>query len=385
MINLSVPNLKGNEALYIQECIDTEWVSSVGKYVEVFEERITKYTGSKFAVACASGTSALHLSLIVSGVCPNDEVLVPTMTFIATPNSVSYLNAVPVFMDCDEFYNIDVKKVISFIKGHTYTKLGFTYNKNTNRRIMAIIPVHVSGNAVDLDSLVDICNERNIKIIEDAAEALGTSYTKGKLKGKHVGTVGLLGCLSFNGNKIITSGGGGMIITNDSSLAERAKYLSTQANDDSQHYIHNEIGYNYRLTNIQAALGVAQLEKLPNFIKKKKYIHGFYKKNIKSLTELKVSQVPPYASNNHWMTSIQVNLKNATENKEKLLHYLSSCNIQSRPMWHLCHKQLPYKKNESFLIENAYNLHNQTLNIPCSTGIKDEELVEVVKKLNDFF
>ena len=167
MINLSVPNLKGNEALYIQECIDTEWVSSVGKYVEVFEERITKYTGSKFAVACASGTSALHLSLIVSGVCPNDEVLVPTMTFIATPNSVSYLNAVPVFMDCDEFYNIDVKKVINFIKGHTYTKLGFTYNKNTNRRIMAIIPVHVSGNAVDLDSLVDICNERNIKIIEN--------------------------------------------------------------------------------------------------------------------------------------------------------------------------------------------------------------------------
>ena len=272
MIPLSVPNLKGNEKKYLKECIDTEFVSSVGKFVDLFEKKISRYTNSKYAVACTSGTAALHLSLRIIGVKSQDEVIVPTMTFIATANAIKYLNASPIFMDCDEYYNIDVKKLLNFLKFNTFFKNGYTYNKKTKKIIKAIIPVHVSGNAVNLKPILNICKKKNILIIEDAAEALGTFYIDNKKKGKHAGTIGDIGCLSFNGNKIITSGGGGMIITNNKELAKKARYLSTQATNDSINYVHNEIGYNYRLTNIQAAVGLAQLEKINLFIKKKKYI-----------------------------------------------------------------------------------------------------------------
>ena len=223
MIPLSVPNLKGNESIYLKNCIDTEWVSSVGKYVNDFEVQIAKYTGTKYAVACSSGTAALQLSLIAVGVEPDDEVIVPTMTFIATPNSVSYLNANPVFLDCDKYLNIDIEKLETFFKEETYYKDGSTFNKLSNKKISAIIPVHVSGNAVDMESIVSICEHRNIKIVEDAAEAMGTKYLEGKYKNRHAGSIGLVGCLSFNGNKIITSGGGGMVITNDESIANKVK------------------------------------------------------------------------------------------------------------------------------------------------------------------
>ena len=381
MIPLSVPNLKGNESIYLKNCIDTEWVSSVGKYVNDFEVQIAKYTGTKHAVACSSGTAALQLSLIAVGVEPDDEVIVPTMTFIATPNSVSYLNANPVFLDCDKYLNIDIEKLETFFKEETYYKDGSTFNKLSNKKISAIIPVHVSGNAVDMESIVSICEHRNIKIVEDAAEAMGTKYLEGKYKNRHAGSIGLVGCLSFNGNKIITSGGGGMVITNDESIANKVKYLSTQANNDSLQYVHNEIGFNYRLTNIQAAVGVAQLEKLDDFVLKKNQINNYYKSELKSVDALKINPSPEYSSNNHWMTSIF--LKNTFDEKlrDSIMNKLGKIGIQTRPMWHLCHLQKPYIKKQSYKIENALDIQMKTINIPSSTGISEEQLSEVVLKL----
>ena len=381
MIPLSVPNLKGNESIYLKNCIDTEWVSSVGKYVNDFEVQIAKYTGTKYAVACSSGTAALQLSLIAVGVEPDDEVIVPTMTFIATPNSVSYLNANPVFLDCDKYLNIDIEKLETFFKEETYYKDGSTFNKLSNKKISAIIPVHVSGNAVDMESIVSICEHRNIKIVEDAAEAMGTKYLEGKYKNRHAGSIGLVGCLSFNGNKIITSGGGGMVITNDESIANKVKYLSTQANNDSLQYVHNEIGFNYRLTNIQAAVGVAQLEKLDDFVLKKNQINNYYKSELKSVDALKINPSPEYSSNNHWMTSIF--LKNTFDEKlrDSIMNKLGKIGIQTRPMWHLCHLQKPYIKKQSYKIENALDIQMKTINVPSSTGISEEQLSEVVLKL----
>ena len=381
MIPLSVPNLKGNESIYLKNCIDTEWVSSVGKYVNDFEVQIAKYTGTKYAVACSSGTAALQLSLIAVGVEPDDEVIVPTMTFIATPNSVSYLNANPVFLDCDKYLNIDIEKLETFFKEETYYKDGSTFNKLSNKKISAIIPVHVSGNAVDMESIVSICEHRNIKIVEDAAEAMGTKYLEGKYKNRHAGSIGLVGCLSFNGNKIITSGGGGMVITNDESIANKVKYLSTQANNDSLQYVHNEIGFNYRLTNIQAAVGVAQLEKLDDFVFKKNQINNYYKSELKSIDALKINPSPEYSSNNHWMTSIF--LKNTFDEKlrDSIMNKLGEIGIQTRPMWHLCHLQKPYIKKQSYKIENALDIQMKTINVPSSTGISEEQLSEVVLKL----
>ena len=246
-IPLCVPSLKGNELKYVKECIDTEWVSSAGLYVEKFELAVAKYTNTKFAIACINGTSALQVSLRIAGVKPNDEVIAPTLTFIAPINAIMYNHANPIFMDSDRYYNLHADKVISFIKNETFYKNGFSYNKSTDKRVSAILPVHVWGNACFLDDLVLLCNERNISIIEDASESLGTYYKEGNYIGKHTGTIGTLGCISFNGNKIITSGGGGIILTDDEKLAAKARYLTTQAKDDPVRYRHDEIGYNFRL------------------------------------------------------------------------------------------------------------------------------------------
>ena len=231
-IPLSVPSLRGNEAKYLNDCVEKEWVSSAGDFVNQFENKISDYTGSKFSVACVNGTSALQIALRLAGVKNGDEVIVPSLTFISSVNAISYNNASPVFMDSDEYFNIDALKTIDFITNKTRFTDGNTYNLVTGKKISAIIPVHVWGNACWLDDLHKICIEKNITIIEDAAESLGTKYLEGAFKGKHTGTVGELGCLSFNGNKIITSGGGGMLLTDNESLAIKAKHLTTQAKLD---------------------------------------------------------------------------------------------------------------------------------------------------------
>jgi perosamine synthetase len=381
MIPLSVPSLKGNEWRYVKECIDTEWVSSAGKYVDSFEQKIAEYTGSKYAIACVNGTAAIQVSLRLAGVASGDEVIVPTLTFIAPVNAVAYNNAIPLFMDADKYYNIDVEKTIEFIKNETVFNNGFTYNKKTNKKISAILPVHMWGNACEFDSIIDLCKERNIAVVEDASESLGTVYTEGNFKGHHTGTIGELGCLSFNGNKIITTGGGGMILTDDEVMADRARYLTTQAKDDPVRYIHHEIGYNFRLTNIQAALGVAQLEQLTGFLKRKREIFQQYQTTLNDVDGLTISDVPSYSENNRWMILLQINKKTYGEDREELMQRLDANNIQTRPAWAPIHLQNPYRACQTYRIEKAEELVDNSLCLPSSTKLNNTDLGKIIRVL----
>ena len=380
LIPLSVPCIQGNEWKYIKECLDTGWISS-GRFLKKFEDAICMFTGSKYAISCASGTAALHISLKIAGVSPNDEVIVPTLSFIASVNAVKYLNSYPVFTDCDDYYNMDIEKTIDFINKKTFLKNGFTYNKSTKRRISAIIPVHVFGNAVHLENLIGICKERNIRIVEDAAESLGTFYKKGLYKKKHTGTIGDIGCLSFNANKIITTANGGMILTNNLEYAEKAKFLISQAKNDEIRYIHNEIGYNYRLTNIQAALGVAQLEKLPEYIKIKKNNYKLYKSQIDNIAGLFLAEPPHYAESNYWFYCLQIDKNRYGKDREQLMGHLYNNKIQTRPIWFLNHLQKPYINCQNYKIEKALELIEKTLNIPCSINLKNDEIQKIISKL----
>jgi len=380
-IMLSEPSLQGNEWKYVKECIDAEWVSSAGKYVNLFEQKIAEYTGAEFAIASVNGTAALQVSLRLAGVRSGDEVIVPTLTFIAPVNAIVYNGASPVFMDADEYYNIDTEKTIDFIQTQTYFQNGATYNKTTNKRISAIVPVHVWGNAAWLDNLIPLCQERNISIVEDASESMGTYYIKGEYSGKHTGTLGKLGCLSFNGNKIITTGGGGMILTNDSNLAEKAKYLTTQAKDDPVYYIHNEIGYNFRLTNIQAAIGVAQLEKMQNYLKRKKEIYNQYLACVKEIESFIIADSPDFAHNNHWLNIFRRNPNEIN----KVIDYLHHENIETRPIWQLNHLQKPYKSCQAYKVENALKHINQSLCLPSSVSITDKQISSIINKLKNYF
>jgi len=382
IVNLNIPSILGNEWKYIKECLDTGWVSSAGKYVDLFEQKTSEYTGAKYAVACVNGTAALQVSLRLAGVKPGDEVIAPTLTFIAPINAIAYNGASPVFMDADDYYNIDAVKTIQFIREETEFMEGYTYNKTSGNRISAIVPVHVWGNAAWLDELIPLCQERNIAVVEDASESLGTIYIDGDNSEKHTGTVGEIGCLSFNGNKIITTGGGGMILTNDPNYAEKAKYLTTQAKDDPIRYIHDEVGYNFRLTNIQAALGVAQLEQLPDIFNRKQEIHKNYLKGIENLDGLLLDKGPKYARNNHWLNLLQINTENFGEKPEQLMNRLQEHNIQTRPVWALNHIQKPYQHCQSYKIEKAEELVRNSLCLPSSSNLSNEDLNHIISIIN---
>jgi perosamine synthetase len=381
MIPLSVPSLKGNEWKYVKECLDAEWVSSAGTYVERFESDLASFVRAPYAVACVNGTAALHVALLVVGVLPGEEVLVPTLTFIATVNVVRYAGAEPVFMDCDAFYNLDVEKAAEFIVKETEFRNGNTYNRSTGRRIAAIVPVHVFGNAAMLHGIVDICRERNIRIVEDATESLGTSYLNPELQGKYAGTVGDIGCFSFNGNKIITTGGGGMLVTSIAEYAKKARYLTTQAKDDEVRYVHNEVGFNFRLTNVQAAIGVAQMERLPEFIESKRKIYAMYRTKTSSIEGVAVADSPSYARNNHWMVPLQIESDRYGKGREELMALLNQCGIQTRPVWHLNHLQTPYRTCQSYRVEKAVALLKTTLCIPCSVNLTEDDIDRVISNL----
>ena len=254
LIPLSVPSIQGNAWKYVKDCLDTGWVSSAGKYVSAFEGAVARYSGAKHAVACVNGTAALHVALELCGVRPGDEVIVPTLTFIAPVNTVRYCGAQPVFMDCDGFMNMDVDKLETFCQEECRLSQGKLINKKTKRTVKAVLPVHVFGNPCRMDRILGTARRFGLKVVEDATESLGSRYAAGPLAGKHTGTAGDFGVFSFNGNKIITTGGGGMLVTGDKKAAQTTAYLTTQAKDDSVRSIHNATGYNYRLTNIQAAL-----------------------------------------------------------------------------------------------------------------------------------
>jgi perosamine synthetase len=381
MIPLSVPSLQGNEWKYVKECLDTDWVSSAGRYVERFESDLASFVHAPYAVACVNGTAALHVALLIVGVLPGEEVLVPTVTFIATINAVRYVGAEPVFMDCDDFYNVDVEKTAEFLVKETEFRNGNTYNRGTGRRIAAIVPVHVFGNAAMLHGLVDICRERNIRIVEDATESLGTYYLDAPLENRYTGTVGDIGCFSFNGNKIITAGGGGMIVTNLAKYADKAKYLTTQAKDDEVRYVHNEIGFNFRLTNVQAAIGVAQLECLQEFIELKRSVYAAYKYKVCLIEGVSIADAPAYARNNHWMVPLQIDVGRYGKGREQLMGFLKDHGIQTRPIWYLNHLQTPYRTCQSYRIEKAVALLEKTLCIPCSVNLTEGDIDHVIKNL----
>ena len=325
----------------------------------------------------------MQIALQLVGVKPGDEVLVPTLTFIAPVNTIKYVGAEPVFMDCDRYYNIDIEKTIRFIQQETVFKDGFTINKLTKKRITAIIPVHIFGNPCNLDNLIHFCQERNIKVVEDATESLGSSYTKGLYANKQTGTVGDIGVYSFNGNKIITTGGGGMIVSNNKNYADKAKYITTQAKDDSINFIHNEVGYNYRLTNIQAAMGVAQLEMLPEYIGIKKKNYRIYKDNIDKIKGLIIADTPDYAESNKWFYCLQINKNQYQQDKDGVMAFLTDNQIDTRPIWYLNHLQKPYQSCQHYKIEKAHELLKSTLNLPCSTGLTEHQVKTVIQALRN--
>ena len=382
MIPLSVPNLNGKEINYLSNCIKTGWLSTSGKFVSLFEKKISQFTGIRYSIACNSGTSAIHVSLRLLGVQANDEVIVPTLTFIAPVNAIRYISANPIFMDCDDFYNIDAEKTIEFINNETYFKSGHTYNKKTNKRIPVIVPVHVWGNALWLDDLFDLCKKRNIKILEDASESLGTKYIKGKFNSLHPGTIGEIGCLSFNANKIVTSGGGGAILTSDKTIADKARYLISQAKDDPIKYIHNEVGYNYRITNINAAIGLAQLEKINDILEKKRAIRSIYSDKISEIKNIDLAATPSYAANNFWLNLISLS-DNHKYSVWELFNRFEDNKIQTRPVWQLNHLQNKYKNCQSFKIVNAEKKLRNSLCIPSSNHLTKNQIEEVINILRE--
>ncbi|NMA73284.1 MAG: LegC family aminotransferase [Bacteroidales bacterium] len=363
MIPLSVPNLKGKELEYVTHAIETEWVSTAGPYIEEFEKNIAKYVGTIGATACQSGTAGLHLALLATGVTKGDEVIVPTLTFIAAVNPVKYVDAEPIFMDCDDSLTLDPDKLEQFCREECEFKNNQLTNKVTGRRIKSVIVVHIFGNMADMDRIKSITDKYNLKLIEDATEALGTYYTEGKFQGHYAGTIGDIGVFSFNGNKIITTGGGGMIVSNNQNYLDRCRYLSTQAKDDTLYFDHQEIGYNYRMTNIQAALGLAQLEQLENFISIKQSNYLEYQNQ--GITLL------PFRENiraNYWFYSY------VTDERDKLLEELNKQGIQTRPIWKLIHTLRPYRDAQTYRIEKAIYYYDQVLNIPCSSNLKKEDV-----------
>ncbi|MCH5191130.1 MAG: LegC family aminotransferase [Oscillospiraceae bacterium] len=380
-IPLSVPNLKGNELEYVANAIKTEWVSTGGPYVDGFERKIAEYTGAKGAVSCQNGTAGLHIALILTGVTPADEVIVPTLTFIAAVNPVKYIGAEPVFMDCDDSLCLDPVKLRQFCEEECNFTDGKLFDKANGRQIKAVVAVHVFGNMADMEAITDIALKYNLKIVEDATEAIGTYYTDGKFKGKFAGTIGDIGVYSFNGNKIITTGGGGMIVSNNAEYLKKAKHLTTQAKSDGLYYTHDDIGYNYRMTNLQAALGVAQLEQLEDFIKIKENNYNEYKRRFDRIDGLKLLNFRKNIRSNRWFYALLCDGYKLS--RDSLIKYLSAHNIQSRPLWGLISDQKPYAGARTYKIERAKYFGKNIVNIPCSTNLTLDGIETVVNAIEN--
>lgn len=383
MIPLSVPNLQGNERALIKMCLDSNWVSSAGSFVARFEDAVRKYSKAKYAVACVNGTSGLFISLKVAGVQAGDEVLVPTLTFIAPVNTVKYLGAEPVFMDCDRYLNLDAGKLSEFCAQECKMTPKGLKNKKTGRIIKAVIPVHVFGNPCDMEAIMAIARKYRLKVIEDATESVGSRYCRGAYNNSHTGTIGDFGVYSFNGNKIITTGGGGMILTRDKRMADKARYLTNQAKNDAVRSVHNEIGYNFRLTNLQAALGVGQLSCLDKFIGAKKHNYESYKKKIKEIPGLSLLGIPDGTKPNYWFYSLIIDSRTFGFDKEQLISNLAKQGIQARPIWYLNHLQKPYLNNQSYRIEKAVWFWKRVVNLPCSSSLTESQVRIVTAALKN--
>ena len=376
-IPLSVPNLKGNELKYVTHAVETEWVSTGGPYINEFEEKIAEYAKCKGAVSCQNGTAGLHTALIFCDVTKDDEVIVPTLTFIAAVNPVRYVGAEPIFMDCDDSLTMDIDKLRAFCEKECVFENNKLINKTTKKHIKAVLVVHVFGNMADMENIMEIAHAFNLKVIEDATEAIGTYYVSGKYKGKHAGTIGDIGIYSFNGNKIMTTGGGGMIVSDNEDLLSRAKHLTTQAKSDELYYTHDEIGFNYRMTNLQAALGLAQLEQLEDFIITKKRNYDYYKKELNDVDGLRILDFKEDIRPNYWFYGLYIE-DYFKLNRDELISYLASHKIQTRPIWGLINEQGPYLNALGYEIEKAKDYLKHVVNIPCSSNLSVEDVFIVI-------
>jgi len=379
-IPLSVPNLKGNELKYVQNAIETEWVSTGGKYIEMFEENLAKYVQSAGAVSCQNGTAGLHLAMILNEIEEKNLVIVPTLTFIAAVNPVKYVGAEPVFIDCDDSLTIDPKKLEAFCETMCEYDGDKLIHKDSGKTVKAVVVVHVFGNFADMESIMDIAEKYSFKVIEDATEALGTYYTEGRYSGKFAGAIGDVGVYSFNGNKIMTTGGGGMIVSNNEELLRRAKHLTTQAKADELYYTHDEVGYNYRMTNIQAAIGLAQLEQLETFIETKERNYKLYKERIESIQGIRLMSFREGTRPNYWFYGMYCD-DDYVLTRDQMLTFLSDHGVQTRPIWGLIHEQKPYQGSLHYDIDKAYVFLDHVLNIPCSTNLTQEDVEYVVDQI----
>ncbi len=380
MIPLSIPQLAGNEWKYVKDCLDTGWISSAGSYVSQFEQLVADYAGVKYGVACMNGTVGLHIAQILSGVTSEDHVIAPNITFIATLNAIKYTGASPILIDVDtQSWQMDLELLESFLQENVVFKEVegkiYSFNKETNKRIKAIMPVHVLGNIGDMEQLQELAASYHIDIIEDSTEALGSLY-----KGKHAGSFGTFGVFSFNGNKIISTGGGGVIVTNDEALAQKAKHLTTQAKVSAMEYLHDEVGYNYRLVNVLAAIGVAQMEQFPILLENKKIMDSYYRSELSGIGDIEFQMVLPCVEANCWLFTFK------TKYMRELLDYLNSNGVQSRPFW-VPMNQLEMFKNDLYVTENnnSNEIYQTSISIPSSAGITKAEMEIVVQTIKTFY
>ncbi|HVP13529.1 MAG TPA: LegC family aminotransferase [Phycisphaerae bacterium] len=374
-IPLSVPHLGGREWDYVKECLDTNFVSAVGPFVDRFEQQIAAHLEARCAVATVNGTAALHIALLVAGVRPDDEVLVSAMTFIAPANAIRYVGAWPVFIDAEPHYwQMDPAGVADFLESRCERRGGEVCDKVTGRRVSAVLPVHILGHPVDLDPILDLARKYNLLVIEDATEGLGAEY-----KGRKVGHLADIACLSFNGNKIITSGGGGMLVTDNAHWAARAKHLTTQAKDDPVEYIHDSIGYNYRLVNVLAAVGCAQLEQLDACVAAKRRIAAAYNDAFAALPGLTPLRQAPWAGSTFWLYTILVDEPTFGMDSRALLRRLNDSGIQSRPLWQPLHMSTPHARSQAGGCRVAEDLWARALSLPCSVGLTPADQQRVVK------
>ncbi len=364
-VSLHEPTFAGKEWDYVKDCLDTGWVSSVGSYVDRFEEMLAEFTGVKRAIAVVNGTAALHVCLILAGVEPGDEVLLPTLTFVATPNALSYCGAIPHFVDSEEAtLGLDPHKLADYLTAIAEVRGSECFNKTTGRRIKSVVPMHTYGHPVDLDPLLEVCERFKLVLVEDAAESLGSYY-----KDKHTGQWGKLSALSFNGNKVITTGGGGAILTNDEQLGTLAKHLTTTAKVPHKwEFRHDMVGYNYRLPNINAALGCAQLEQLPKFLQNKRALAGTYQREFTAVSGLRFFSEPMHAQSNYWLNALLLDDANG-DKRDELLDLTNGSGIMTRPTWTLMHKLPMFKDCPRMDLSVAKNLERRLINIPSSASL----------------
>ena len=364
-VALHEPSFEGNEWLYLKECLDSTFVSSVGKYVDRFEVDLAHYTGSKYAISVVNGTAALQIALKLAGVEANDEVLIPALNFVATANAVTYCNAIPHFVDSEEHtLGIDALKLREYLKENSSQGSGFCINNNTGRVIRALVPMHTFGHPSDMEGLLSVAREFNLILVEDAAESLGSFY-----QGQHTGTFGLFGTLSFNGNKTITTGGGGAILTNDESLARHAKHLTTTAKlPHAWEFRHDEVGYNYRMPNINAALGCAQLEQLSTKLASKRNLFSRYHAAFADILGVTLFEEPQNCQSNYWLQSMILD-ENEFENRNRILEVTNSMGIMTRPVWEPLNELVPYRNSPSMDLNSARSIARRVINIPSSPGL----------------